>query len=123
MTSENGGTVAVVDAKAHKVRATIKLTGEMARPMGAAASPDGKFIYVTTGRGKNLVAIDTKTHTVAWQVEVGGRPWGVAVSPDGTTVYTANGPTNEIAIVDVATKSVVARVKAGDKPWGAAVVN
>ena len=116
-----GASAAVVDAKAHTVLATIKLTGELARPMGAVASPDGKWVYVTTGRGKMLVAIDTTTHVVAWSVEVGQRPWGVAISPDGSTVYTANGPSNDISIVDVAARSVVGRVKAGDRPWGAAI--
>jgi DNA-binding beta-propeller fold protein YncE len=43
--------VAVVDTKNHSVIKTLKITGELARPMGVVASPDGTRVYVTTGRG------------------------------------------------------------------------
>jgi YVTN family beta-propeller protein len=121
VTSENGGSVSVIDAMEHQVMATITLTGESVRPMGAVVAPDGKTLYVTTGRGKMLVAIDTATNTPVWEVEVGTRPWGVAVSADGSTVYTANGPSNDISIVDVATRSVTDRVVVGERPWGIAL--
>jgi len=84
-------------------------------------TPDGKTLYVTTGRGKMLVAIDTATNRPVWEVEVGTRPWGVAVSADGSTVYTANGPSNDISIVDVATRSVTDRIVVGERPWGIAL--
>lgn len=122
VTSENGSSIAVVDAMAHKVLNTIQLTGELVRPMGAVVSPDGAFLYVTTGRGKMLVAIDTKTNTPVWSVEVGQRPWGVAISPDGKTVFTANGPSNDVSIVDVASRAVTARIPVGERPWGIAIL-
>ena len=81
VTAENGGSVAVIDAKKHVVLKTIKLTGELVRPMGAVASPDGKHVFVTTGRGKNVVIIDTATNKPVASIEVGERPWGIAVSP------------------------------------------
>lgn len=118
--SENGSAVTVVDAMKHKVIKTIKLTGEMIRPMGMVVSPDGKFLYVTTGRGKMLIAIDTKTNAPVWSVEVGPRPWGVAISPDGKTLFTANGSSNDVSIVDVATRAVATRVAVGAGPWGVA---
>ena len=52
--SENGATVTVVDAKRLKPVKTIKL-GDGMRPMGTAMAPDGKFLYVTTGRSKMLL--------------------------------------------------------------------
>src|SRR5687767_12611880 len=60
VTSENGGSVAVIDAKRHRLLTTIKLTGELTRPMGAVASSDGARVFVSTGRGKSVVEIDTK---------------------------------------------------------------
>jgi YVTN family beta-propeller protein len=101
----------------------VKLPGENVRPMGAVASPDGRHVYVTTGRGRMVVAIDTRTGAPAWSVEAGARPWGIAVSADGGTLYTANGPSNDVAIVDVAGRSVSARVPVGDSPWGVAIVD
>jgi YVTN family beta-propeller protein len=123
VTCENGGSVAIVDARKHVVLRHVKLEGESVRPMGAVASPDGRYVYVTTGRGRRLVAIDTSTDRPVWSVEVGTRPWGIAVSPDGGTLYTANGPSNDVAIVDVASRAVRARVAAGDSPWGVAIVS
>jgi len=122
VTSENGGSIAVVDAMKHRVLSTIQLTGELIRPMGAVASADGKFLFVSTGRGKRLVVIDTATNQPTASIEVGDRPWGLAVSLDGARAYTANGPSNDVSIVDVATRAVKARIKVGEGPWGVALI-
>ena len=55
--SENGSSVAVIDAMKHEVLDTIKLTGQLVRPMGVVAAPDGKHIFVTTGRGKTVMGL------------------------------------------------------------------
>jgi YVTN family beta-propeller protein len=121
---ENSGTITVIDAQAHKVLETITLTGEddLVRPMGTAVSPDGAHLFVTTGRGRHVVIIDTATNMQIAAIEVGERPWGIAVSSDGRTLYTANGPSNDVSIVDVESRTVRARVPAGDRPWGVAYV-
>jgi len=111
----------VVDARKHVPLKTIELTFENARPMGIVAASDGRTVYVTTGRGKKVVAIDTATDKPVAEIEVGPRPWGIAISGDGTTLYTANGPSNDVSIVDLAQRTVVARIKVGDSPWGVAV--
>src|SRR4029453_17256672 len=108
----------VIDAMKHSLIDTIKLTGQLVRPMGLVAAPDGKHVFVTTGRGKNVVIIDTATNKPIASIEVGERPWGIAVSPDGNTVFTANGPSNDVSIVDVATRTVKTKVTVGDRPWG-----
>ena len=118
MTCENGHAVVVVDAHRHVPIRTILLEGESARAMGVVAAPDGRHVYVTTGRGKTVVTIDTATDKPVAAVEVGPRPWGIAISPDGGTLYTANGPSNDVSIVDVATGTVTAKVAVGDSPWG-----
>ncbi len=122
VTCENGASVAVVDARRHTLLRTIKLAGEGVKPMGAVASPDGRYVHVTTGRGRTVVTIETATDKPVGSLEVGPRPWGIAVSPDGGTLYTANGPSNDVSVVDLASKSVTARIKAGDGPWGVAVL-
>ncbi len=101
--------MAVIDATKHELIDTIKLTGgQLVRPMGVVAAPDGKHIFVTTGRGKNVVIIETATNKPIASIEVGERPWGIAVSADGNTVFTANGPSNDVSIVDVASRTVKA---------------
>jgi YVTN family beta-propeller protein len=123
VSGENNSTVTVIDARTHKVMSTIKLEGgQLVRPMGVVPSPDGKLIFVSTGRGKSLVSIDSATNKPVGSVEVGERPWGIATSADGRLVFTANGTSNDVSFVDVATRTVVARVMVGDRPWGVAFV-
>jgi YVTN family beta-propeller protein len=98
---------------------TIKLPGgKMVRPMGTAISPDGTRLFATTGRGRHLVIIDTKTNQQIAEVDAGERPWGITVAPDGRTVFTANGPSHDVSFIDVDARSVKTRVKAGERPWG-----
>ena len=103
VTSETGASISVVDTATHTVAQTIRLTGEMVRPMGAVVSPDGTRLYVSTGRGGTVVALDTTTNKPIGSVAVGTRPWGLALSPDGARLYTANGPSNDVSVVDTAT--------------------
>ena len=119
--SETGGTVTVVDAKRLKPVKTIKL-GEGMRPMGTAVAPDDKSLYVTTGRSKMLLVIDTGTNAVVGSVEAGARPWGLALAADGKTAYTANGPSNDVAVIDLETRRVTRTIPVGQGPWGAAFV-
>ena len=90
--------------------------------MGLAMSKDGAKLYVSTGRGKSVVVVDTAAAKAAASFEVGDRPWGIALSPDEKLLFTANGPSGDVSIVDVATRAVVKKVKVGDRPWGVTVV-
>lgn len=108
----------ILDVTKHRVIGRIQLAGPLTRPMGVISSPDGKHVFVSSGRGKTVTIIDTTTNSAIGAVEVGERPWGLDVSPDGGTLVTANGPSNDVSFVDVATRTIVAKVKAGDRPWG-----
>jgi len=122
-TLEDAGSVVLIDIPRRKVLQTVKLPGDSVRPMGVAIAPDGRTVYVTTGRGKKLFALDPETCTDEWSVEVGDRPWGVAVSADGRRVYTANGPSNDVSVVDVETRKVISRILVAGRPWGLAIRN
>jgi YVTN family beta-propeller protein len=90
--------------------------------MGTALSPDGKWLYVSCGRGESVAVIDVAARKMVRILDgVGARPWGIGVSADGKTIYTANGPSNDVSIIDAATGKVTARVKVGGLPWGLAV--
>ena len=115
---ESDASVAVLDTERHAQSARIAIPGDGARPMGLALSPDGAMLYVTTGRGGRLVAVDTRTHDVRGSVPVGTRPWGVTASTDGRWLYTANGPSNDVSVVDARTLRVVATIPVGASPWG-----
>src|SRR5690606_7569325 len=62
-------------------------------PHGLAMSPDGGFLYVTTGHGRpwgNLWKIDPETGRALARVELGFFPASLDVSPDGGFAYVAN---------------------------------
>jgi YVTN family beta-propeller protein len=90
--------------------------------MGTKMAADGKHLYVTTGRSKMLLILDTTTNRTVGSVEAGQRPWGLAIAPDGATLYTANGPSNDVSAIDVATRQVTKKVPVGRAPWGIALV-
>ena len=118
VTGENDASLTVIDASRHEVLQKIVLPGEGVRPMGVMVSPTGRWVYVATGRGRRILAIDATTLKVSWEVTVGERPWGVAVSPDGSRLYAANGPSNDVSIVDARSRKVIATLPAGARPWG-----
>ncbi len=119
--SESVEELNLVDSVEHKLLKTIKLPPG-SRPMGTAMAPDGKKLYVGTGRGGTVCVVDTASFTVVNTIKVGARPWGVAVSPDGKRLYVANGPSNDVSVVDLETEKELARIKAGEGPWGVVVV-
>jgi PQQ-dependent catabolism-associated beta-propeller protein len=118
--SENTGTITVLDTAAAKIMAKIQLP-EGSLPMGTVMSPDGRELYVSTGRGNKVAVIDTGKNEVAAMIPVGNRAWGIALSPDGTRLYTANGASNDVSVVDVKARKEIMRIKVGDGPWGIAV--
>jgi len=120
--SENGGSIDVIDTSTHTLVVRVPLSGELQRPMGGVASRDGKFVYMTTGRGKTVAIIDAALNRHVGSIEAGERPWGIAISPDGKWLFTANGPSHDVSIIDVERRVVKARVKVGEGPWGALFV-
>ena len=97
---ENGGYVAVIDARSHKLLSKIQLpTGSL--PMGTAVSRDGKELYVSTGRGNAIAIIDTQKNELATTVPVGNRVWGIALDPgrlENSTPPTAHQTTSPLSI-------------------------
>lgn len=119
---ESDGSVTVIDTTRKVALRTVRIRNGDVRPMDLVVSPDGKTVYVTTGRGGTVLSLDAETLAEKKEVAVGKRPWGLAISPDGKYLFTANGPSNDVSVVDTATMTVVDTVPAGDGPWGVAVV-
>lgn len=61
-------------------------------PLGIAASPNGRFVYITNFDGGNLRVIDTAdpSNVLPTAIGLGYYPAGVAVSPDSRYVYVVN---------------------------------
>jgi YVTN family beta-propeller protein len=121
VTNENDASLSVLDGVKHKFLRTIALEKGM-KPMGLAITRDGRRLYVSTGRGKMVAVVDTKTEKVLSSFEVGTRPWGIALSPDEKLLFTANGPSNDVSVVDLATEKIIRRIPVGERPWGVVVI-
>ena len=122
VTSENDASLSIIDTTSHEVVASVEVPGDPSRPMGVVVSPDGQLVFVSTGRGGTIVAVDTMRGAARGTATVGKRPWGIALSPDGSLLYSANGPSNDVSVVDTTTMTVVATIPVGDSPWGVAVI-
>jgi YVTN family beta-propeller protein len=110
--------VSVIDAASHTVIATVPVgTG----PSSVAASPDGRFVYVTNNRGPDfsVSVIEVSSNRVVATVPTGSTPTGVAVSPDGRFAYVVNRGAGTVSAIDTATNAVVATTTFGDSTFGA----
>ena len=119
---ENDRAIAVIDTARAVVTSRIELPGEKSKPMGLVLSLDDRTLYVTTGRGGQLAAIDVATNQVTQQVSVGERPWGVALSPDGKTLFTANGPGDNVTAISTDQDlKTLKQLPVSGRPWGIAI--
>ena len=99
--------VAVIDVASNSVIATVPV-GE--GPAGVAATPDGRFVYVTNNRGPefSVSVIDVASHSVIATVPVGPMPTGVATAPDGRFAYALISSPGAVSAIDTATNTVIA---------------
>ena len=126
VTSEVGGTVAVIDAAKHKVTHKIEfeipgIRKELISPVGLRFSLDGKTAYVALGRANRVAVVDVASLKVLKYLLVGDRVWQLALSPDGKTLYAANGLSNDLSIIDLVALKVTRSVPVGRLPWGLVV--
>lgn len=111
--------VSVIDTLTNTIVAAVPLTAG-AQPVGVAATPDGKSVYVTSQIGDIVSMIDTAMNTVKAVVHLaaGAQPNGVAVSPDSSRVYVADSGNNTVSVIDTTTNAIVAAVPVGSTPVG-----
>src|SRR5262249_17427486 len=114
-----GATVSVIDTETRAVVATVAVGH---RPTGVAATPDGRFAYVTSVVSRSVSVIDTATRTVTATVPVDDGPPGVAAAPDGRHAYlTSAWLPGTVTELDTATNTVSARITTGAGAWSLAV--
>jgi len=119
--SESTGELNVIDTANQTLLKVITLPAK-ARPQCVKVSPDGKKVYVSTGRGGTICVVDAHTYEVLNNIPVGQRPWGITFSPDGKYLFAANGPSDDVSVVDLTTEKEVKRVKSPGGPWGVVAV-
>lgn len=111
------GTVAVVLSLALSGGEAAKNdANEPLSPLAAAASPDGKMLYVAQATGKQVAAVRIDSGQVAKTFPCDKPLTGVAVSPDGKLLAaTAQSPSGEIYLIDTASGQT-RTIQAGHTP-------
>jgi PQQ-dependent catabolism-associated beta-propeller protein len=125
VSAEIGGTVTIIDAKAHEVvhKIAFEIPGvpkEAIQPVGVAITRDRKRAFVALGPANRVAVIDAQSYEVKKYLLVGQRVWSLAFSPDETRLYSTNGVSNDISVIDIAAEKVTKSVAVGRLPWGVA---
>jgi len=114
------GRVDFVDTTSHRIVAELEVG---IRPLAAAVTTAGDYLYVVCGGSNEVYAIDVAAKKITQQIPVGITPDGIALSPDGNTLYVANSGSNDISVIDLVDNTEKKRVPVGKSPFSLAVTN
>lgn len=115
------GLVKVIDPATTDILDDIKVGG---RPNRILVSPSGLQAFVLNfGRGKigRVDIIDTGSHRITADVEIGVRPLAAALSPLEDLLFVACAGSNDVYVIDVNRREVVKKIPVGLGPDGIAV--
>jgi YVTN family beta-propeller protein len=106
----------VFDTKTGNIVGTAKIKYS---PMGIAASPDGRRIYVTNGMFGNVMVMDAKNLSLIEAIKVGDNPGSILISPDGSRLYIiySAGIMRKIMVIDTNTYTVISDSAAAKNPF------
>lgn len=83
---------------------------------GAAADPDGKFLYFSSEAKLTLDVVETSSFTIVKEIPLSGRPNNISIGTDGVLVYVGimEDP-GGIDVVDTQTMAVVGHIETGSR--------
>jgi DNA-binding beta-propeller fold protein YncE/mono/diheme cytochrome c family protein len=79
-------------------------------PVGLAASPDDRTLFVSSGWGRALAAFDDEKLTPKYEVRLAREPRAVVISDDGATAFVSHAVGSTISAVDLRKPSHDVRV-------------
>lgn len=109
----HGTRVDIVDTKSGKSVGSI--TG-LQGTHGVALDDQGKYGYISDGRGNAVVVFDRHTFKTVTSIPAGTNPDGIAYEPVTKTVWAFNGRSNDATVIDTATHKVTSTIKLPGKP-------
>lgn len=126
VSSEIGGTVAVIDAQTKEIKKKISfevpgLQPEALQPVGVRITKDRSKAFVALGPANRVAVIDAQTYEVEDYLLVGQRVWQLAFTPDESELYATNGVSNDVSVIDVKALKTVVSIPVGSFPWGVAI--
>jgi YVTN family beta-propeller protein len=112
------GRVAVIDVATYEVSHWIDAGLRGANRL--KFSLDGKWVFVSSLGGADLVVFDAASRTEAKRIPLGHGAAGILMQPDGARAYVACSRDNYVAVIDMKSMAVVGRIDAGNEPDGMA---
>jgi YVTN family beta-propeller protein len=106
VTTEGSDRLVVVDIAEGKVLQRIEVGGGVAHMV--AASPDGRFAWVTNISAGTLEKVDLEAGEVAGTIETGAGAEGVGVTADGREVWVTNRADDTVSVVDADNLEILA---------------
>ena len=116
--NQGNGTLSVIDPITHEVSGVIPVG---ASPLGLAADPALRKLYVTDAHDGSLRVVDAGTGAVTASIPVGKGAGFPAVNPNNRLVYVPVSGSGAVAVVNGFTDTVLSAVPVGGAPLAAAV--
>jgi DNA-binding beta-propeller fold protein YncE len=109
------GAVSILDATTLRIRRVLT---RFAEPRYAAASPEGRYAYLSDSGSGQVVVLDVVRALVVARVDVGGPARHISLRPDGRRLWVSLGSkAREIAVVDVRDRYRPRLVRRFAPPW------
>lgn len=112
------GTLSVVDLNTRTVSATLDAKAVSANRL--KFTPDGKLVFVSLLRGRDLVIYDAATRKEFKRLAIGHGAAGILMDPEGHRAFVSCGPDNYVAVIDLGTLAVTGHLDVGGEPDGLA---
>jgi DNA-binding beta-propeller fold protein YncE len=116
-TLQTGRGIAVVDAAANALLATVPLTSD---GFNLAITPVGDRVYATTAAG-TLYVLDAARYIVLDTLNVGSAANGLAFSPDECTLYVSSRDAGTVTAVSTSSHAITRTYHLGGMPQRIAV--
>lgn len=110
---DHGPRVDIVDTKTGKAVGAIT---DLHGTHGVALDDEGKYGYISDGRGNAVVVFDRHTFKTVATIPAGTNPDGIVFEPVTKTVWAFNGRSSNVTVIDTKTLKVIATIALPGKP-------
>jgi YVTN family beta-propeller protein len=110
------GTLSIIDLASKKVTATLdaKIFGSNRLKF----TPDGKYVFVSSLRGSDVVVYDAASRKEYKRVPVGHGAAGILMDSVGNRAFVASTPDNYVSVIDLKNFAVTGHIDVGGEPDG-----
>jgi len=80
-------------------------------------TPDGNFVYVTSGFDDLVSVIRTTDNTVIQTIANSDQPFAVSITPEGSFAYVVNNFSDNVSVIRTSDNQIVDTIAVGDRPF------